>query len=255
MNHKSKRGWPIMAEDEATPKLYAELARWWPLMSAPEDYADEAATFQQAIVEAAERPPVTLLELGSGGGNNASHLKAHFRMTLVDRSAGMLGVSRALNPECEHIQGDMRDVRLGRVFDAVFVHDAVMYMSTEAELRAAMETAFVHCRPGGVALFVPDCVRETFVPTTEHGGHDGEGRGMRYLEWTVDADPSDSVYEVDYVYMLREADGSVRVEHDHHVEGLFAREVWLQLLGEVGFEVRVFTDGYGRDVFVAVRPG
>ena len=47
----------------------------------------------------------------------------------------MLALSRALNPECEHLAGDMRTLRLGRVFDAVFVHDAVCYMTTRADLR------------------------------------------------------------------------------------------------------------------------
>ena len=37
-----------------------------------------------------------------------------------------------------------------------------------------MSNAYRHCRAGGVALFVPDCVRETFVAETRHGGHDGE---------------------------------------------------------------------------------
>lgn len=111
-----------------------------------------------------------MLELGSGGGNNASHMKREFLLTLVDRSPGMLGVSRRLNPECEHVEGDMRSVRLGRTFDAVFVHDAIAYLTTEDDLRALFETAFEHCRRGGVALFVPDCVGETFEPATDHGG-------------------------------------------------------------------------------------
>ena len=42
--------------------------------------------------------PETLLELGSGGGNNASFLKMRFDMTLVDLSPGMLEVSRAALP-------------------------------------------------------------------------------------------------------------------------------------------------------------
>src|SRR5947199_313515 len=79
-------------------------------------------------------PVHEVLELGSGGGHNAVHLKARFTMTLVDLSAGMLDMSRRLNPECEHHQGDMRTVRLGRTFDAVFVHDAVDYMLTEDDL-------------------------------------------------------------------------------------------------------------------------
>lgn len=169
-----------------TPRLYDDLASWWPLLSAPADYAEEAATYQRILLQACARPVHTLLELGSGGGNNASHLKARFRMVLVDRSPGMLQMSRALNPECEHVEGDMRTVRLGRRFDCVFVHDAVVYMTTEADLRRAIETAYAHCEPGGAALFAPDHVRENFQASTDHGGHDGVNRALRYLEWTWD---------------------------------------------------------------------
>ena len=236
------------------PKLYTDLAAWWPLLSDPADYADEAGFAHQLLTAACDAAPRTLLELGSGGGNNASHLKAHFRLTLVDRSPAMLAVSRALNPECEHVEGDMRSVRLGRLFDAVFVHDAIMYMTTVTDLRRAMETAFAHCRPGGAALFEPDCVRETFQPSTDHGGHDGPARGLRYLEWTWDPDPTDTLITTDFAYLLRDADGSVTVEHDHHVCGLFARADWLRLLREVGFEPDVVVDAYRREVFVAKKP-
>ena len=171
------------------PKLYDELAAWWPLMSAPEESEEEAAFFAETLAESCTRPAHSVLELGSGGGNNASYLKARFEMVLVEPSAGMLAVSRALNPECEHVQGDMRTVRLGRQFDAIFVHDAVAYMTSEADLRLAIETAFAHCKPGGAALFAPDAIRETFRPSTDHGGHDDATRGLRYLSWTWDPDP------------------------------------------------------------------
>jgi SAM-dependent methyltransferase len=242
------------------PKLYHQLAEWWPLLSAPEEYAEEAGLYRHALLEGSKRPVTTVLELGSGGGNNASHLKPHFTMTLVEPSAGMLAVSRRLNPDCEHVQGDMRTVRLGRRFDAVFVHDAVVYMTTEADLRAAIETAFVHCEPGGVALVAPDHVRENFRPSTDHGGHDGAQCGLRYLEWTWDPDPGDSSYLVDYAYVLRERDGSARVVHDRHVEGLFARGEWLRWLSEAGFEPRVVPVEHSElepgeyEMFLAARP-
>ena len=156
-------------------------------------------------------------------------------MTLVEPSNGMRAVSLALNPECEHLDGDMRSVRLGRQFDAVFVHDAVCYMTTESDLRLAIQTAFVHCRPRGVVLLAPDFVRENFRPSTDHGGKDGHDRGLRYLEWTWDPDPRDTTYVVDYAFMLRTPDTAVRVEHDRHVEGLFSRNVWLRLMTEAGF--------------------
>src|SRR4030095_15437118 len=109
-----------------------------------------------------------------------------------------LEASRTINPECEHIVGDMRTLRFGRRFDAVFVHDAVMYLTTAQELLQCMQTAHVHCEPGGAALFLPDFVRETFVSGVHHGGHDGEGRSLRYIEWTFDPDPEDTTYTVDF---------------------------------------------------------
>ena len=246
---------------ESTGKLYGELAEWWPLLSAPEDYSEEAAFYQQVLLDASGRLPRTLLELGSGGGNNASHLRARFDMVLVDVSPGMLEVSRRLNPDCEHVLGDMRTVRLDREFDCVFVHDAVCYMTSEADLRQAIETAFVHCRPGGVALFAPDHLRENFCESTEEGGHDGAGRrGLRYLMWTWDPDPADSTYTVEFAYLLREDDGSVRVEHDRHIEGLFGRGDWLRLMAEAGFEASAIPlehseVDYDAEVFVGRKPG
>src|SRR5215213_7588105 len=209
------------------PRMYGELAGWWPLLSAPATYAEEAGIYRRLLVEAADRPPETVLELGSGGGNNASHLKAHFRMILVDLSPGMLEVSRELNPGCEHVQGDMRTVRLDRTFDAVFV---------------------------------PDQLRETFRTGTDYGGHDGDGRAARFLEWTWDPDPLDTTCTVDYAYLLREADGTVRVASDRHVEGLFPRATWLSLLSETGFQARSVPVDHSElepgtyEVFVATRP-
>ena len=36
--------------------------------------------------------------------------------------------------------------------------------------------------------------------------------------------------------MLRDADGTVRTEHDRHVEGLFPRATWLRLLADAGVD-------------------
>ena len=223
----------------SSPRLYDELAEWWPLLSSPGDYAEEAAFYQRLLIESCDGDCRTVLELGSGGGNNASHLKRRFTMVLADRSPGMLAVSRKLNPECEHVEGDMRSLRLSREFDAVFVHDAVCYMASEHDVRQAIETVRLHCRRGGAALFAPDHVRENFQPSTDHGGHDGAERALRYLEWTWDPDPHDDTYTVDYAYVLRERDGAARVELDRHIEGLFSRQQWVRWLNDAGFEVRV----------------
>ena len=218
--------------------MYSELASWFHLLTAPGDYAEEAAYYVRVIDSVTSGGARTLLELGSGGGNNASHLKARFECTLTDVSPEMLALSRALNPECVHLEGDMRTLRLGRSFDAVFVHDAIMYMTTEADLRAAVGTAAFHTRPGGVVLLVPDTVRETFAPATRHGGHDGpDGRCLRYLEWTHDPDPGDTAFDVDFAVILREPGAPPHVVHDHHVFGLFGRGDWRRVIEQSGLRI------------------
>jgi SAM-dependent methyltransferase len=237
-------------------KLYSELAEWWPIFSAPEEYRKEAAFFARALTESCDPAPHRVLELGSGGGNNASHLKARFAMTLVDQSPQMLAVSQALNPECEHLEGDIRTLRLGRTFDAVFVHDAICHMTTETDLKAVMETAFEHLRPGGAALFAPDFVRETFVEYTDHGGNDTDRGSVRYVQWTNDPDSSDTTYLVDFAILIRDRQGQMRVEHERHSYGLFPRAKWLRLMRQVGFELNkidVVLDDFDRDVFVGRR--
>jgi ubiquinone/menaquinone biosynthesis C-methylase UbiE len=93
--------------------MYGELAAWFHLVTAPADYADEAAEIVRLLADhgvplGPTNPAATVLELGSGGGNTASRLKARAHLTLTDIAPGMLALSATLNPECEHIEGDMR---------------------------------------------------------------------------------------------------------------------------------------------------
>ena len=235
-------------------RFYRELAAWWPLFSPPSHYGEEADDLLARLGSPATGQSKTLLELGSGGGSLASHLAPYFRMTLTDISEGMLAVNRTVNPSAEHIAGDMRTLRLDRTFDVVLVHDAIMYATTPTDVQAALQTAAIHCAPGGTVVVLPDYVSETFQSGTSHGGEDGaDGKGFRFLAWHWDPDPADHTYLVDYAFVMREADGSVRVEHDRHVEGLFPRADWLACFEAAGLNATTSLDAWNRDVFVARR--
>ena len=159
-----------------TPLMYGELAGWFHLLTPPHEYADEAAEVRRLLGEYAQSPLASVLEMGSGGGNLASHLSDDWNMTLTDPEPGMLELSRAINPAAQHLEGDMRTLRLGRTFDAVIIHDAIVYMTTEADLGSAFDTAFSHLRPGGAAIFMPDWVTDDYVVRTQLGGSDEDGR-------------------------------------------------------------------------------
>jgi SAM-dependent methyltransferase len=236
--------------------LYRELAaRWYRLVDPVEDHRDEAAFYEALLLRGASNPPKTLLELGAGAGHNAFFLKRRFRCTLTDPSPHMLALSRELNAECEHLAGDMRTLRLGTSFDAVFVHDAIMYMTNEDDLRAAVKTAFVHTGPGGAALFAPDHVKETFRENTDLITGDDGRRALRGLEWRWDPDPDDDTITVDYVFALRE-EGTTTVHHDRHIEGLFSRAAWLQVLADAGYRPGSVEseEGLGSEIFLCRRP-
>lgn len=223
--------------------FYGELAPWWPLISPVEDYEEEAAVLLDLL--AARRPEArTLLELGSGGGHLAHHLQGRtlapaggpLQCTLTDLSPAMLAVSAALNPGCEHLVGDMRELDLGRTFDLVLAHDGVDYMLTEADLAQVFAVAFRHLEPGGLAVFLPDAVAERFEPGTDSGGSDAsDGRGARYLEWTEPVAPGATQGVTHYGFLLRAADGTVQVRAEAHRWGLFPEATWLRLLRAAGF--------------------
>ncbi|MBK9180515.1 MAG: class I SAM-dependent methyltransferase [Acidimicrobiales bacterium] len=245
--------------DNGQERFYGELATWWPLISPVSDYEEESGEIERHL-RSASIGVADVLELGSGGGHVAYWLKRSFRLTLVDLSPAMLAVSASLNPECEHHTGDMTSVRLGRSFDAVLIHDAVDYLTTEDQIVATLRTAYEHCRPGGILVVLPDHTRETFEPATDHGGSDGpDGRGVRFLEWSTDPDPQDTTVRTDYAFLLRDEHGEVRVVHDVHVTGLFPQATWLRLLADAGFRSEARTehtteDREPRTVFVGHRP-
>ncbi|MBB4080763.1 SAM-dependent methyltransferase [Lewinella aquimaris] len=217
-------------------KLYDELAHWWHLLSSPDDYREEAEVYWQ-IISKHQKDTKTLLELGSGGGNNAFHLKKKCTLTLTDLSPSMLEVSKAINPECEHLIADMRTMNLDRKFDLVFIHDAIMSITNESDLIRVFQVAKRHLNSRGILFVVPDFFRETYRPRTSHGGHDAEDRSIRYLEWTYDPDPSDSVVWTDYAYLMKERGQETVCISDSTVDGIFPKSVWESRLAEAGFSV------------------
>ena len=241
--------------------LYDKLAYLWPVISPPEDYALEAVHWRHVLRQRLGPGRHQLLELGVGGGHNLSHLTADFDAAAVDISPKMLELSRRLNPSVEHYLGDMRTFRLpGRTFDAVLIHDAIGYMRTEDDLRAAFTTAKVHLRPGGLFLVAPDLVRDTFRPGMSlRWSTQRDGVEIITEETVYDENPADTLVESQFTYTITE-NGASRVERDIHVTGIFPIATWMSLLEEAGFTADRIPlpgdgDGCGENLFCSVlRP-
>ena len=245
-------------------RLYQDLAYLWPVVSPPEDYAEEAHYWRRAIRNRLGPGRHRILELGAGGGHNLSHLTSDFEATAVDLSPHMIEHSRRLNPGVEHHVGDMRTVRLDRTFDAVLVHDAISYMLTEDDLRATFATARAHLRLGGLLLVSPDLVAENFeegkiIRWPIRPPADPDGIEVSVSEHLADPDPADTMIESLITYTIVE-NGTSQIEKDLHVCGLFPYDTWITLMEEAGFttEVRPLPgdgDGCGEHLFSGVLGG
>ena len=236
----------------SSARMYYELSEWYPLVTSLSDYKEEADYYHQLLTERVYAPHGTLLELGSGAGHNAFYLKEWYDVTLSDLSEDMLQLSLKINPGLPHHQGDMRDLRLGKTFDIIFIHDAIVYMTSGDDLKKVLATSAIHCRPGGILLISPDHVKETFKPSTDHGGEDGEGKSLRYLEWMTGPN-NDGTYTVDYVIAIREGNSEPKIFSERHYEGLFPKQTWLDLITKAGFKAEAIGDPFGRINFLAVK--
>ena len=224
-----------------TPRLYADLARLWPHLSPPEDYADESQTLieliTQTLGEPAEGQRWSLLELGAGGGHSVIHLKDRFDCTAADLSPQMLEQCKKLNPDVPTVVGDMRTMRLDKQFDIVLICDAIDYMTTRDDAVAALTTAAAHLRPGGVVLMAPTYTRETFVDgDVADDGTTTPGKDeLTFFTFVHDPDPADTAFEMILLYLIRDGQTrQVEVVEDRHQCGLFTIAQWEAMMAEAG---------------------
>jgi len=246
-----------MMSREGSNRLYNDLAWLWPLWGDMEDYRRECEVFAELIREHARGEARTLLDITCGGGKNAFHLKRHFEVTGVDISEAMLANAKKLNPDCVFHKGDMRSFDLGREFDAVFLNDGIVYMTSEEDLLKTFETAHKHLRPGGVMLAFVEYRKEDFLQNkTTASTFSSEGIEVAIVENNYDPDPEDTTLETTFVYLIRE-NGKLRIEHDFHKPGIFPLDTWRRLLKEAGFEMAERLQRLGKEdypTFICIKP-
>lgn len=221
------------------PRLYNDLSHLWHLVSPPADYVDEARSFSDQFSRLGVPDGASLLHLGCGGGSIDFHLKKTYQLTGVDLSDKMIGVAKSLNPEVRYQVNDMRSARLGVIFDAVLIHDAIAYMTSTSELEDTYRTAAAHLRSGGALISLPEEIRSRLAPhrVTSETHSDGVTT-LTLIEVDHDEDPGDHWYESVYLYLIREG-RNVRVEMDRHTVGVFEVHEFLDAVKAAGFEAEL----------------
>jgi SAM-dependent methyltransferase len=239
------------------PLLYTDLAWIWPVISPPDEYRREARMFRREIVRILQPRPrqrLSLLHLGCGGGHLDWSFKKNFSVTGADLSQPMLDLARQLNPEVEYLLGDMRHLRLKRLYDAVVIADSIDYMLDTPDLAAAFATAFAHLRPGGVFLTYAEDTRERYIQNSSHCFSEKlENVEISVFQNTYDPDPADTTIEKTFIFLIRQ-EGQLSIHTDRHLCGLFNLSTWLESLEQAGFQVQVKKNPYGDPLFIGIKP-
>jgi len=212
--------------------VFEAYAAYYDLLYRDKDYARESA-YVDGLIRRFAPAAHDILELGCGTGAHAMQLaQCGYALTGIDLSQAMVQRARIRNVPArgtapEFVQGDLRSYRSEHSFDVVLALFHVMsYQVTNTDLAAAMQTAAVHLRPGG--LFVFDCWYGpgvlTSPPETRVRRLQGDDVRITRIAEPVHHANANRV-DVHYDVLVEHANGLDRIQEVHAMRYLFAPEV------------------------------
>jgi SAM-dependent methyltransferase len=222
------------------------LGRAYDLLYAEKDYAGETARVLALIENASGRRPRSILELGAGTGGHGLHLATRgIEVIGVESSSEMLARSRP-QPGLVLIDGDARDIRIGRTFDAVIaLFHVASYQAEERDMAEFFGTAAVHLEPGGTFVFDAWYSPAVFAQGPEERVREVEGDGVAVKRRATAVEDVDrSLVDVHFdLEVQRTADGQIeRGREVHRMRHLTGNEV-RAFARAAGFEV-VHAEGF-----------
>lgn len=221
---------------------YNELAWTDDLFADPLEYEEEVEKYVKIINETARFPVKDVLHLGCGAGWYDKYLKKYFTVTGVDLSCGMLERAMKHNPEIEYFEGDMKNIRLNKKFDAVIIPDSIDYIVSVEELKAVIETAALHLREGGL-LLITCKTKEIF--NNNNFVYTGQTDDLQVTLFENNyANPHiPDTYELTLFYIIRDK-GDTSTYSEHTIAGLFSEKTWDKLFKDADFKMnKVQLDG------------
>jgi len=137
-------------------EVFNDYAKYYDLLYKDKNYAEEA-NYIHGLLQKHKAGTKTVLNLGCGTGKHDVCLqRLGYQICGVDLSEMMLveAAKHTILGELEFFHGDVRNVNLGKTFDAVISLFHVMsYQVTDDDVLSAFTTAYRHLKDGGVFVF------------------------------------------------------------------------------------------------------
>ena len=219
-------------------EVFDAYAAYYDLLYHDKDYVAESH-FVHALLAKHDVPlKGDLLELGCGTGKHAKELaQLGYRIHGVDLSPARVDIANAKRPDSlknnlSFELADIRDVHLGRTFNAVIsLFHVASYQITNFDLNAMFRTVAEHLTPGGLFLF--DC---WYGPAVLSNKPEVRIKRMDNAEFVVlriaepVMHPNENVVDVNYTVQVTNSQGEMRTLFEkHQMRYLFSLEIDLLL--------------------------
>ena len=213
--------------------IFGKYSSYYDLINKDKDYLSEVEYIHELIQK--HNPGAdSILDLGCGTGNHDFFLKEKgYKVTGIDNSKEMLSVAKSKitskSSTLKFVQGDIRNVRLGKQYDVIIsLFHAMSYQITNEDLMSVFETAKFHLKEGGVFIF--DCWYGPAVLTDRPSVRvkrleDDSISIVRVAEPTMF--PNENRVDVNYDILIKnKASGLVEeVKETHRMRYLFKPEI------------------------------
>jgi SAM-dependent methyltransferase len=231
--------------------MYDVMASIYDVMYSFKDYPAEAARIDE-IIRARNPAATTLLDVACGTGKHLEQLRTTYDVEGTDVSAEMLAVASARLPGVALYEADMRELSLGRTYDAITcLFSAIGYARSVAELHRTIAGFAAHLAPSGVLLVEPWLSPDDF----EEGRIDllvREEPKLKVARLNTTA-RRDNISVLEFQWLVGTPS---RIEHfaETHEVGMFTHEEYLAAFRVAGLRVDHDPEGLiGRGLYIGVR--
>ncbi len=219
-------------------KLYSELAQvYHEMYQSVFDYKKEFKFYNNVLRKYNCK---NVLEIGCGSGNLAGlFLKSGYSYTGLDLFDEMLNIARKAEPKAMFIQGDMRNLKMKKKYDAIIVTGrSFTYMTKNQDVMKALRSMNNVLAKNGILIFdnfnaevIFGRFKKRFVQKAKYGGK--EYRRVSENTWNME---TGWTWNWDTKYYIKE-NGKIKTVFDKSVLRAFTEDELKLFLKISGFKV------------------
>jgi SAM-dependent methyltransferase len=235
--------------------MYNQSAKYYDALyrALGKDYAREADSITQLLVENGVAEGSTLLDVACGTGKHLEALRDRFACEGLDVSRPMLEIARERNPGVPVHLADMIGFNLGKQYDAIVcLFGSIAYAPNVGRLEQVLQSFARHLRRGGALLLEPWVQPEEWKDGQLHGLFVDEP-DLKVARMSVSRSDG-SVSVLNFHYMIASSDG-IRTFTEPHRLTLFTPLQYAQALAKAGFSASFQAEGFtgNRGLYVATK--